>query len=59
MTPTQRSRYYKTGGLVAIVFFALYLLSGRDATHVGDLVPGKRPQQARYSVALRDSADAL
>ena len=41
MTPGQRSRYYKTGGIIAFVFFLLYLLSGKKAAGVGDLVPGE------------------
>lgn len=59
MTPAQRSRYYKTGGIIAFVFFILYLLSGRDAAHVGDLVPGRRSQSVTHSAALCSSANAL
>jgi len=52
MTPAQRSRYYKTGGIVAFLFFVLYLVSGKDAAHVGNLVPGKRPRAAIRSAEL-------
>lgn len=49
MTPSQRSRYYKTGGIVAFVLFLLYLLSSQRAGTVGNLVPGKTLTSNRSS----------
>ena len=44
MTPSQRSRYYKSGAIIALVVFILYLFSGKKAAGVGDLVKGTRMQ---------------
>ena len=44
MTPGQRSRFWKTGGIIAFIFLVLYFLSGRSPAGVGDLVPGRLAQ---------------
>lgn len=40
MTPAQRSRYYKTGGVVAFVFLLLWFFSGNKTAEVRDVVKG-------------------
>ncbi|KAL8824930.1 MAG: hypothetical protein Q9191_004716 [Dirinaria sp. TL-2023a] len=46
MTPSQRSRYYKSGAIIAFVVFILYLFSGKKAAGVGELVKGHGGQIA-------------
>ena len=40
MTQSQRSRYLKSGGVVAFFLFLLLLFSGRNTGRVGDIVKG-------------------
>ena len=44
MTPSQRLRYYKSGGIIAFVIIILYLFSGKKAAGVGELVKGTQLQ---------------
>ena len=42
MTQSQRSRYLKTGGVLAFIFFLLYLLAPNHGTNIGDVVKGMK-----------------
>lgn len=41
MTQSQRSRYLKTGGLLAFLVLLLFLFTSRDSAGVRDLVKGR------------------
>lgn len=43
MTQGQRSRYLKTGGVLAFFVLLLFLFTSRDSTGVRDLVKGMAP----------------
>lgn len=43
MTQSQRSRYLKTGAVLAFVLFLLYLLAPDHAPAIGDVVKGSKP----------------
>ena len=48
MTQSQRSRYLKTGGVLAFIFFLLYLLAPNHGTNIGDVVKGMSLMWASY-----------
>ena len=51
MTPGHRSRFWKTGGIIAFIFLVLYFLSGRSSAGVGGFVPGRLAQPKAYEAA--------
>ena len=57
MTPGQRSRFWKTGGIIAFVFLVLYFLAGRSPTDVGGFVPGRLAQPNGYEAASKGNAN--